>query len=50
MKRWWGIRHIRYCIAMVRFNWWWNNVGRFYGAVPASSDIAHLNAIWRGEQ
>lgn len=48
MKTWWGIRHVRYALALVAFNFWWWQVGHFLGAVPNPADLEYLDAIRRG--
>lgn len=48
IKRWWGIRHVRYYIAAYQFNQWWNNFGRTFWLAPNDKDIQHLRDIWEG--
>lgn len=49
MKKLWGIRHLRYWIAVARFNLWWQSVGCYLGAIPNESDIRYLQDIWEGK-
>ena len=49
MKRWWGIRHIRYRIAVVRFNVWWAAIGCHLGMVPNQADMDYLDGIRDGK-
>jgi hypothetical protein len=49
VKRWWGIRHLRY---------WWHTIGlnlhlarweaMGFVPVPQQSDLDYLQAIWEG--
>ena len=51
MKRWWGIRHLRYAWWSWRVAVWareWMRAGIGLG-IPHSSDIAWLDRIWRGD-
>lgn len=48
MKRWWGIRHVRWLYLSARFAWWWENFGSRYFLVPNESDIRLLDAVWDG--
>jgi hypothetical protein len=51
MKRWWGVRHIRYYWLSWRAYSWaqdWAQMGIGLG-VPNESDMRTLDAIWRGE-
>lgn len=51
MKRWWGIRHIRYLYHSYQIQRWarmWGQIGIGLGwANP--SDIEYLDKIWKGE-
>jgi hypothetical protein len=49
MKKLWGIRHIRYWLAVRRFNLWWAHYGHRLGAVPNPSDLQYLEDIWSGK-
>lgn len=49
MRRWWGIRHVRYAMAV----WAIAQVREMRGESrigPMAFDLAYLNAIWRGER
>jgi hypothetical protein len=51
MKKLWGIRHIRYAVLawrVYRFARAWGQIGIGLG-YPNPSDIAYLDAVWRGE-
>lgn len=50
--RLWGVRHVRWLFHMFRVNAWaraWGSVGIGLG-IPHPSDVAVLDAIWRGER
>lgn len=49
MKRWWGIRHLRYFYLSWSFWHWWEETGYLLGAFPNPRDLEYLDAIWRGE-
>lgn len=52
MKRWWGIRHIRWFYLSWRvhkFAWECAQIGLGLG-IPNDSDYRVLDAIWRGER
>lgn len=52
MKRWWGIRHVRYGYLKWRVIAWAQqmaSIGIGLGGVN-QSDIDYLNAIWRGDR
>lgn len=51
MKRWWGIRHIRYYWGLWRCQVWadrFGSAGIGLGIINPS-DIDYLNKIWKGE-
>lgn len=48
MKRLPIIRHARWAILCVRFNLWWERIGRHLGAVPNESDVRFLEDVWSG--
>lgn len=48
VKRWWGIRHVRWLYLSIRFAMWWNQMQRFFVA-PNEADIRYLDAVWSGE-
>lgn len=49
MKRWWGIRHLRWAWAAYRLACWVRFWQREAGAMHASEyDLAYLDAIWEG--
>jgi hypothetical protein len=49
MKRWFGIRHVRYLYHAMCFWHWWDNVGRFLGAVPNPDDLQFLRDVLDGK-
>ena len=49
MKTWWGIRHIRYRLAVIHYNIWWDAVGRHLGIVPSQHDEDYLDGIRDGK-
>ena len=52
MKRWWGIRHVRWLyldFRVHRWAWMCGQVGLGVGR-PNESDLRALDAIWRGER
>ena len=52
MKRWPVIRHVRYFWLAWQVSRWaraWGQAGIGLG-VPNQADVAHLEAIWRGER
>jgi hypothetical protein len=49
VKRWWGIRHLRYWWHVAGLNLHlarWEAMG--FVPVPQQSDLDHLQAIWEG--
>lgn len=48
MKKWWGIRHVRWFYLSIRFQMWWRQMSHLFIA-PNESDIRYLDAVWRGE-
>ena len=48
MKTLWGIRHVRYWLALAEFKVWWLDVGHVLGAVPNQADLEYLDDIWSG--
>lgn len=44
MKRWPGIRHIRFWWKQHRFYSWGNNIG----IMPSAAAMAYLSNIWEG--
>ncbi len=50
MKRFWGIRHIRWCIAAARYWHWWRDTGQYFGAFPNGLDLTYLDEIWDGKR
>jgi hypothetical protein len=49
MKRWWGIRHLRWYYLDWRLTRWWLNMGQYYWLAVNPSDEAYLDAVWRGD-
>lgn len=52
MKRWWGIRHVRWLIGTYRVHRWaikWHQMGLGLG-VPNEHDLMVLDKIWKGER
>jgi hypothetical protein len=48
-KKWPIIRHVRFAIEAWRWENWWHNMGRHFGAFPNQRDLDYLDAIWRGD-
>lgn len=51
MKRWWGIRHIRFFWLSYHVHLHaqrWAQLGIGLG-IPNESDFKYLDAVWRGE-
>lgn len=52
MKRWWGIRHVRYFYLTwqaIRWAQMWGQIGVGLGHVN-EGDLRYLDAVWRGER
>lgn len=47
MKRWHGIRHIRYLYQLWRFKRWWKKARKRY-LVPSPLDLEYLEGIKEG--
>jgi hypothetical protein len=50
VRRWWGIRHLRYWAL----SWWLHaqleaQYGRCWGYVVSIEDALYLQKVWRGE-
>ncbi|WP_305652399.1 hypothetical protein [Methylocystis sp.] len=48
-KRLWGVRHVRAVYLAWKFEKWWDECGRYLGAVPNPSDAEYIGKVWRGE-
>lgn len=48
MRRWPGIRHLRWLILAWQFDRWWQAFGRRYWLVPNPADVAYLRDVWEG--
>jgi len=49
MRRWWGVRHLRYVWLWWRLEAWYAHWARHGHVGPGVNDAAILDAIWRGE-
>lgn len=49
MKRWPGIRHVRYFVLRSRFNMWWLSIGHMLGAFPNPRDVQFMDDVWSGK-
>jgi hypothetical protein len=49
MKKFWGVRHVRYWYCCFRYNRWWHRVGRHHWLIPAQEDLEYLRNVWEGK-
>ena len=42
------VRHGRWLVCALRFDRWWQTVGRFYWLCPNEADLRYLRDVWRG--
>lgn len=49
MKRWWGIRHVRYWLLCRRLANYWNRYGRHHWLCINEADLLYLDRVWKGQ-
>lgn len=49
VKRWPGVRHVRYMVLLNEWCHWWEQHGRYVLTEASEADMRYLDDVWAGK-